>query len=111
MSSQCLPPHFGSIRLNVREQTSFEGFQDGYCGGHLGYQNGTFLEILNLYVAPMPPLSFSSIPLTVWEVISFEDFQDGRHGGHLGYWNRMILAIPTLHVAPMPPNKFGLNLT
>ena len=27
-------------------------------GGHLGYQNGTTLSILNLYVAPMPPIKF-----------------------------------------------------
>ena len=33
---------------------SFEEFQDGVHGGHLGYRNGTTLAILNLYVAPMP---------------------------------------------------------
>ena len=27
-------------------------------GGHLGYRNGTILAILNLYVAPMPPIKF-----------------------------------------------------
>ena len=26
--------------------------------GHLGYQNGTVLAILNLYVAPTPPIKF-----------------------------------------------------
>ena len=26
--------------------------------GHLGYQNGTILAILNHYVAPMPPIKF-----------------------------------------------------
>ena len=35
-----------------------EEFQDGRHGGHLGYRNVTILAILNLYVAPMPPLKF-----------------------------------------------------
>ena len=35
-----------------------EQFQDGCHGCHLGYQNGTILEILNLYNAPMPPIHF-----------------------------------------------------
>ena len=34
---------------------SFEEFQDG---GHLGYRNRTILAILNLNVAPMPPIKF-----------------------------------------------------
>ena len=34
----------------------FEEFQNGHHGGHLGYQNGTILAILNLYNAPMPPI-------------------------------------------------------
>ena len=37
---------------------SFEKFQDGGHGGHLGYRNGTSLAILNLYVATMPPIKF-----------------------------------------------------
>ena len=37
----------------------FEEFQDG-C--HLGYQNGTFLAILTLYVATMPPPKFQLHP-------------------------------------------------
>ena len=40
---------------------SFQEFQDGVHGGHLGYRNDTTLAILNLYVAPMPPSSFGSI--------------------------------------------------
>ena len=35
---------------------SFEGFQDGHRGGHLGYQNGTILAILNLCVTVMSPI-------------------------------------------------------
>ena len=42
----------------VREQMWFEDFQDGCDGGHLGYQNGTILAILNLHAAPMPSTKF-----------------------------------------------------
>ena len=65
---------------------SFEEFQDG-C--HLGYQNGTILAILNLYVALMLPSIFVSILIMVWEM-SFEEFQDGNRDSHLGYWKGMI---------------------
>ena len=41
---------------------SFEEFQDGVHGGHLGYRNGTTLAILNLYVAPTPPIKFWLYP-------------------------------------------------
>ena len=34
----------------VLEEISFEKFQDGRHGGHLGYRNGTILAILNLCV-------------------------------------------------------------
>ena len=88
----------------------FGDFQDGHRGGQLGYWKGMILAILNLYVAPMPPIKFQLNPNTVWE-ISSEDFQDGRHGNHLGYWNGMTLTILNLHVAPMPSTKFGLDLT
>ena len=40
------------------EEMSFEEFQDGCRGGHLGYRNGTILTILNVYVVPMPPIKF-----------------------------------------------------
>ena len=35
---------------------SFEEFQDGRRSGHLGYQNGMILAILNLCVTVMPPI-------------------------------------------------------
>ena len=41
---------------------SFENFQDGRYGGHLGYRNRTILAILNLYVALMPPIKFRLNP-------------------------------------------------
>ena len=37
---------------------SFEEFQDGHPGGHLGYRKGTILAILNLCVTVMPPIKF-----------------------------------------------------
>ena len=40
----------------------FEVFQDGLHRGHLGKWNGTILAILNLYVAPMPPIKFRLNP-------------------------------------------------
>ena len=53
----------------------FEDFQDGYHGGHLGYQNW---KILAIFKSPLclPP-SFPSIWLTVREQITNEDLQDG----------------------------------
>ena len=40
------------------QATSFEEFQDGHHGSHLGYWNGMILAILNLYVALIPPIKF-----------------------------------------------------
>ena len=45
----------------VREQITTEDFQDGRHyghGGHLRYWKRMILAILNLYVAPMPPIKF-----------------------------------------------------
>ena len=94
----------------VWEEMSFEEFQDGPCGCHLGDWSRMILAILNLCVTVMRPFKFWLIQLTVWEML-FEEFQDGCHGGHLGYWNGTTLAILNLFVAPMPPIKFWLNLT
>ena len=57
ISHRCLQSSFGSIRLAVWKEMSFEEFQDGRHGGHLGHQNRTILASLNLY-APMPPIKF-----------------------------------------------------
>ena len=51
MSSEGCPPSVGSIRLRVHKQMWFEDFQDGRRAGHLEYQNGMILTILNLHVA------------------------------------------------------------
>ena len=84
---------------------SFEEFQDGHHGGHLGYQNGMMLAILNLCVIVMPPIKFWLNP--TWEGMSFEEFQDGHHGSHLGYQNGTILTILNLCVTVMSPINFG----
>ena len=97
----------------VWDELSFEEFQDGSCGGHIGYRNGTVLAILNLYVTLMPPIEFWLNPTYGLVEMSFEEFQDGRHwncDGHLGYRDGMVLAILNLYVASMPHIKFLLNL-
>ena len=70
---------------------SFEEFQDGIHGGHLGHQNGKTLAILNLYVAPMSPIKFWLNPTYGLEgdvVSSISRWLPY----HLGYGNRTILA-------------------
>ena len=62
LNFQCLPSSLSSIRLTVLEQMWFDVFQDGCYGGHLGYQNGTILAILNLHTAPMPSIKFPLYP-------------------------------------------------
>ena len=42
----------------VWEQMSFDKYQDGRHGGHLGYRNRTILTILNFRVTVMPPIKF-----------------------------------------------------
>ena len=110
---RCLQSSFCSIRPTVWEM-SFEEFQDGRHGSHLGYLKGRILAFLNLYNAPMPPITFG-LNLTYGlggDVIS--RISRWPPCSQLGYRNRMILAILNLcHLcnAPMPPIKFGLNLT
>ena len=56
------------LRLNLTyglgwdNKISFEDFQNGRHGGHLGYRNGTILAILNLQVAKIPPTKFKLNP-------------------------------------------------
>ena len=128
MSLQCFPSSFRSIQLSVWEEISFEEFQYGCHGGHLGYQNGTILAILNLYVAPMPPIKFwltrnyglgwrpswisernyfwlsRTYGLggdVVWRISRW------RHCGHLGYRNGTILAILISVLLWCLPSSFG----
>ena len=54
-----MPPiKFQLIGLTVWEEMSFEKFQNGRHGGHLGYRNGKIVAILNFHVATMPPTKF-----------------------------------------------------
>ena len=53
---------FGSIRLTVWEEMSFEEFQDGRNDSHFGYLNGTILVILNLFAALISPIKFRLNP-------------------------------------------------
>ena len=108
---QCFPSSFRSIQLTVWEKMSFEEFQYGCHGGHLGYQNGTILAFTISMSLRCLPSSFGSIGPMVWEDMSFEEFQDGRHGSLLAYRNGRILVILNLCIAPMPPIKFQLNQT
>ena len=62
-NSESLSPSEASLHVSAESNTvwgkmSFEEFQDGHHGGLLGYQNEMILAILNLYVAPMPPIKF-----------------------------------------------------
>ena len=76
----------------------------------LGYQNGMSLAILNLQVAPMPPIKFQLNPTYKFgRRFCFEEFQDGHYGGHIGYQKATVLAILKLHVTLMPPIKFLLK--
>ena len=103
---KCLQTHSSSD-----SGMSFEEFQDGNCGSHLGYPNSTILVILNLCVALMPPIKFQLNPTynlggdVVWRYSRSPTVRPS--------WilERMIFAVLNLHVDPMPPTKFGLNLT
>ena len=56
---------------------SFEEFQDGRHGGHLGYPNGTTSAILNLHVATMLPTKFQLKP-TYGSGGDVENVNDGQ---------------------------------
>ena len=66
------------------------------------------LASLNLFVAPMPPITIRLNP-TYGLVGEFV----GRisRWRHLGYRNETILTILNVYVTPMPSIKFRLNLT
>ena len=93
---------------------SFEEFQDGRHGGHLGYWNGTFLAILNLCISPMSPIKFQ-LNLTWFRrrcrLKNYKMVAEATKGGHLGYRYRTILAILNHCTTVMPPIKLWLNPT
>ena len=56
---------------------SFEEFQDGGQGGHLGYRNGTILAIMNLCVTVMPPIKFQlnrTLGDVVWRISRWQSW-------------------------------------
>ena len=58
-----MPPIKLQLNLtSVWKQMWFTDFQDGCHGGHLGYQNGNILAILNLHAAPMLSTKFPLHP-------------------------------------------------
>ena len=61
MSLQCIPSSLGLISISVWEM-SFEKFQYGPHGSHLGCWNGTNLTVLNLHVSQMLPTKFQLNP-------------------------------------------------
>ena len=87
---------------------TFEEFQDGRPGGHIGPEWNNFSNFVSLcHCASSHQVSAQSD--RVWEEMSFDEFQDGHPGSHLGYRNGTILVILNLHVATMPPTKYQLN--
>ena len=73
MSLQCFTSSFRTNELTVWEEMSFEEFQYGCHGGHLGDQNGTILAIVNMSLRCLPSTFGSAGPM-VWEEMSFEEF-------------------------------------
>ena len=92
MLLQCLPSSFGSTWLMVWEMMSFEEFQDGCCGGHLGYWGNCPIKFwLNL--------TYSLGGDVVWRI------------SRSWISEQKILAILNLCVIVMPPIKFQLSRT
>ena len=54
---------------------SFEEFQYSCHGGHFGYQNETISAILNLYVAPMPPIVLAESDLRFGRIGRLKNFK------------------------------------
>ena len=103
-------PSFGSVRLAVWYELSFEEYRDGHRGGHLGYQNGKNLAILNFYVAPMPPIKFRFNPTyscggdVVWRILRRSPWRPSWASERNDLNN-------SEYIPPMLPIKFRLNPT
>ena len=83
-------------------------FQDGGCGGCLGFPINMILAHL-VQKSCCYRASFGSNHLRVWEEMLKIDFQDGGCGGHLGFSIGSVLAILCLLGVPMLLIKFQLN--
>ena len=84
---------------------SFEEFQDGLRGSHLGYRNGTILEILNLCVTVMPPIKFQLNLTGLKRRCHLKNFKIASVAAILDIGTGRILAILNLCVTVMPPIK------
>ena len=90
---------------------SFEEFQVGGHGGHLGYWDGTILAILNLYITPMPPIKF---PLNLIYGLGGDVIRRfSRWPPWQPSWSleRNDFNNSESPLATMPHTKFQLNLT
>ena len=65
---------------------SFEEFQDGHQGSHLGYQNVMILAILNLCVTVMPSIKFQ-LNQTVFKRCRLKKF---KMAARLPWWPSWI---------------------
>ena len=89
---------------------SFQDFQAGHHGGHLGSWNETNLAILSLHVIPCLPPNLGSIRLTIREQTWLKIFKMATVAAILDIGTNRS-AILNLYVALMPPIKFQLNPT
>ena len=85
---------------------SFEEFQDGLRGSHLGYQNRTILAILNLCVTVTPPIKFQLNLTELKRRCRLKNFKMASVAAILDIGTGRILALLNLCVAVMPPIKF-----
>ena len=90
---------------------SFEEFQDGHRGSHLGYWNGSISVILNLHVSPVPLIVSAKSHLPFRDRCHLKSFKMAAMVAILNIRTRTVLAVLNLHVALMPPAKFFLKLT
>ena len=95
--------------LSIQEKQFKIDFQDGNCGGHIGFPIRTILAIFDLQVTLMTLTKFQ----VNWPFHSGEEaknrFSRWLPLSHLGFPIGMILAIFDLPVTPMLPNKFRVN--
>ena len=82
-------------------------FKDGHCGSHLGFQNRKILAILNLHLAPMPPIKFQ-LNLTyglgrdvVWRFYNFYP-KNARYWYHHWWLYRLSHWSYNLHIIYNP---------
>ena len=98
-----------SSQLGIQEKKLKIDFQDGRCGGDLGFSIGMIIAIL-IYMSTRCFLpSFESIGLLVEEKKRKVDFQDGGSGGHLGFLIDTVLAVFNLYVTPVLSAKFRVK--